>query len=186
MTLPLFLAVLSIAHAGSLYVNGVRGDSLRDQEFKNVNVRIDANGDIYVDAKNYTIKVNEPTPTNAPPPSSAAGVAAGHYWLITEDNASAGHTVEVRVNGVVVRTIRSGDPQIILDLAQFLRPGENQVTMAALPAPVAPSGGVLHLYVGPGSNDNGVVRVDAPPIDFQRRSSDSASGKTQTYTLKVE
>ena len=186
MSLPLFLAVLSLAQAGSLYVNGIRADSLRDMEFKNVNLRIDANGDIYVDAKNYTIKASEPAPVNAPPPAIEAGVAAGHYWLVTEDNASAGHTVEVRVNGVVVRTIRSGDPQVILDLAQYLRPGENQLTMAALPAPLAPSGGVLHLYVGGGRNDNGVVRMESPQVDFQRRSSDDPAGKTQVYTLKVE
>lgn len=186
MTLPLWFSLLALAHAGSLYVNGVRADSLRGQEFKNVNVRIDANGDIYIDAKNYTIKATEPVPVNSPPPAVVAGVAAGRYWLVTEDNASAGHTVEVRVNGVVVRTIRSGDPQVILDLAQFLRPGENQVTMAALPSPLPPSGGVMHLYVGPGRNDNGVVRIEKPPIDFQRRSSDDPAGKTQSYTLTVE
>lgn len=187
MNPALVLAALSLAQAGSLYVNGIRADGLRNQEFKDVNVRIDANGDVYIDADRYNIKVADPVPqAPANPLSQAAAVAPGHYWLVTEDNASAGHVVEVRVNGVVVRTIRSGDPQVIIDLAQYLQPGENQVTMVAQPQPYPASGGSMHIFVGPGMNDNGVVRLEKPPVDFIRRSSDNPAGTTQNFTFSVQ
>ena len=190
--LPLFAALTLSpgAQAAHVYVNGVLVDGLRDQEFKKVDVRIDSNGDIYIDAKNYSIKLLEPADnsTQTPPPQqqeAARAVPSALYWLVSEDNDSQGHAVEVYVNNILVRTVRSGDAQVVVDLAPYLQRGENVITMKALPGP-QPSGGSLHLYVGPGENRNGVIYLDDPPVDFARRSSDSPSGETETFTLVIE
>ena len=59
----------STALAGSVYVNGVNVDSLRDATFEDVTVTIDANGDVRIDAPGYTIEVVEPA---SPPPAPGA------------------------------------------------------------------------------------------------------------------
>ena len=45
-----------------------------------------------------------PTPV-AP---STSGVAAARWWMVTEDNGSTGHQVEVWVNGQLAQTVVSG------------------------------------------------------------------------------
>lgn len=172
--------------AGDLYINGIQANTLRNQEFKNVQVSIDANGDIHIDTDRYTVSVTDPVDVPAAQaPAAVQTVAPGQYWLITEDNASSGHVVEVRINGALVRTIRSGDPQLIVDLAQYLQIGDNTITIKALPGEYL-GGGIMHIYLGPGDNQTGVVHMEHPPIDFARRSSDNPAGTTRTWNLVVE
>ena len=175
------LCLSAVSLAGDLYVNGVRADGLRSQDFKGVDITIDSQGDIHVNAPNYVVRTITPAETEAPTsPSGVQGVARGSYWLVTEDHRSSGHSLEVYANGTLVRRIRSGDPQVILDLAPWLEPGKNNITISALPGPL-PAGGALHVYIGSGSNQAGVVRLQDPDIDYVRRSSDPASGGMQDY-----
>ena len=179
------LLLLAAALAGDVYINGVRADGLRDQVFKNVSIHIDAGGDIHIDAPNYIVRTVDPS-TAAPPqpvPDSVI-VAAGRHWLVTEDHQSRGQIIEVFINGALVRRINSGDPQLILDVAPWLSPGVNNITFSALPGS-QPAGGALHVYLGGGHNDAGVIRLQDPDIDFVRRSSDSASGGMKDFTYTV-
>lgn len=175
----------SSALAGSVYVNGVKADGLRNQEFQKVNVKIDASGNVYVDAPNYTVQVVEAPPQTAPPAPTGNSGPVGKYWLITEDTQSTGHTLEITVNGTLARRIASGEPQVIMDLAPWLKPGENQITVTALPGP-QPGGGPLHVYVGIGSNESGTVRMTSPSVHFVRKASDPPTGTTNQYRLSVQ
>jgi hypothetical protein len=177
------LLVLATASAGELYINGVRATGLRDQSFEDADVRIDEQGDIHITAPRYVIRSLDPVPSE--PTLQASAVSAGRYWLVTEDNRSTGHTIEVFVNGDLVRRVRSGEPQLILDLAPWLTPGANNVTFSALPGP-QPGGGVLHLYMGTGYNDAGVIRLHDPQIDYARRSSDEPTGGMVDHILNVQ
>ncbi len=185
MLAPL-LALCSLALAGDLYVNGVKATGLRGQTFDNADVRIDDSGDIHITAPNYVVRTIDPLPATIPATAPDQGaVSAGYYWLVTEDNRSSGHTVEVFINGNLVRSVRSGEPQIILDLSPWLTPGINNVTFSALPGP-QPAGGVLHLYMGTGYNDAGVIRMHAPQIDYARRSSDPPMGGMTEFDLTAK
>lgn len=182
------------AWAGALYVNGVRADSLRNMELKDVDVRIDADGNIWVDAPRYTIEVVAPgdpppvahtpaPPVTAPAPSSPGALAAGTWWLVSDDNSSTGQVVDVYINGVLVTTLRSGDPQLLMDVSRYLHRGNNQVLFTARPG--QPGGGLLDLYLGSGSNDSGTLNLNTPEITFTRRSSDSANGASRQFELNV-
>lgn len=195
------LAWLSaFAHAGTLYVNGVRADSLRDFEFVGVNVKVDEKGNVWVDAPQYRVEVQGRTTTPNPdastatatpttdvtslPSATAAPAPLGRYWLVTEDNSSQGHAIDVVVNGTLVQKIQSGDSQVILDLGKHLKVGTNTIIFNALPGP-NPGGGVLNVYVGTGSNQSGTVSLDPPLITFTRRSSDPSEGGTRSFQLEV-
>lgn len=119
------------------------------------------------------------TPAPEPPVQSAL---AGRFWLVTEDNASAGHSVEVTVNGIVVRTVRSGEPQLILDLGPWLRAGTNTVRMSS--NSVNSAGGSLYVYVGSGNNTSGTVVLDRPQIQYGLGSSRMGS-YSRDYTFDV-
>ena len=184
--LPLLLALLAPAHAGAIYINGIRGDDLREKQFTDCTVRIDKDGNVWIDAPHYSIKVVEPTATDdAPaPPAGGVQVAVARYWMVTEDNQSTGNVVEVFVNGVFARRIRSGDPQLILDVGPWLRPGANEIRMTALPG--TPGGGIMHVYLGEGTNNRGTVKVEKLVVDFPRRATDDAAGTTRTFTLQAQ
>ncbi len=207
----LFLA--SVALAGGVFVNGVRADVLPPVTLERCTVRVDAQGNIYIDAPGYKVAVTQAgdAPTAAPPgmygaPAGLpvagvpnAGVAAvpgagasasvvtsqptrevrvpapsGTWWLVTEDARSGGQSIEVRVNGTRVRSIRSGEPQLVLDIGPWLRVGDNVVEVLPGADAAAATGGSLSVYVGKGAPVAGVLRLDAPPVSWSRRAGEPA------------
>ncbi|MDP2313023.1 MAG: hypothetical protein Q8P41_08980 [Pseudomonadota bacterium] len=190
----------------------MRADLLPEVTLTNATVRLDGEGNVWIDAPGYRVQVVQPTeyggasapipapPASTPPASSpprpqpptprsdAAGadrVAASTWWLVTEDAGSSGHTLEVVVNGTLVRRILSGEPQLILDLGPFLRHGANTVVVNALPGPT-PGGGPLSVYVGRGNDLSGTIHLDNPDVAYSRRASDGAQGGNgRQYTLTV-
>lgn len=166
--------------AGDVYFNGVKVDprSLKGQNFTAIDLSVDANGDIRIDAPRYKIEVQG---------TAAAGeaVAAGRYWLVAQDDSSQGHTIDVVVNDRIVKTITSGGGPVVVDLGQYLKKGANDVRIKAQPGPV-PSGGDMTIYIGQGSNDSGTVVLKRPDIAYSRGASDPPTGGSRTYTLTAE
>lgn len=182
----LLLSLAAMAQDRSLYVNGVQADGLRGYEFKAVNVRIDDQGNIWVDAPQYKVEVQgNASGGSATKATQNAAAPQGRYWLVTQDNQSQGHEIEVLVNGVLVQKIRSGDAQLIVDIGKYLRVGSNTIVFNAMPAQ-ALGGGILNVYVGTGNNDNGTLNLDAPSVSYGRRSTDPVAGGSRSYQLEVK
>ncbi len=181
------LLALGTASAGDLYINGVRADQPPVITMEGVNVRFDEAGNIWIDAPLYRVTVVQAAPPPAPAAPATApassGVAAGVWWLVTEDNDSVGQDVEVLINGVSVRHIRSGAAQLILDVGPWLRPGANEVSLVA--APGRYDGGALMIYIGRGTTTGGTVRMDTPEVRYTRRSVDLGSGASSEFTIQV-
>ena len=118
------------------------------------------------------------------PEGEVGTVESGIWWLVTDDRGSSGHEVDVYVGGAKVKTIRSGEPQVIFDLAKYLKPGENEISFTARAAGAA-GGGELTFYIGRASNAGGRLNMDAPQIEYKRRASD-AGDDLQNFTLKVD
>jgi hypothetical protein len=186
------------AQAGNLYVNNTLVDprSLPNVALDKVNVRFDAQGNIFVDAPGYKIQVQGgvtaapmpmpamPVPggmTTAPPPAS--GVSPARWWMVTEDNGSSGHQVEVWVNGQLAQTVTSGQPQKIVDVGRWLRVGANQVLVKS--SSTNPTGGSFYVYLGTGSDQSGTVVMDNPAVSFGVGSSRSGPYQRE-YTLNVD
>ncbi len=178
MLISLLLSMAPTAQAaGTLYINNVRADGLRDFDFKDVSVHVDENGDIWVDAPSYRIEVSSGG-------EEAAGVEAGQWWLVSQDNGSENHKIQVIVNGELVQTIASGDAQVVLDLAAYLKHGSNTVVINALPGST-PSGGDLMIYIGAGSNDSGTMVLKQPDVVYSRTAKDDHTGGSRSYTLQI-
>jgi hypothetical protein len=181
------LALVGVAVAGSVFINGVRADVLPEVTLTNATVRLDAQGNVWIEAPGFKVEVVQPAESAAPPPPPPPSRAAplvqeGVWWLVTEDNASGGQALDVLVNGALVRRVLSGEPQLILDLAPWLRPGANTVVVS--PAGGGqPTGGALNVYLGRGSVLSGTIHLNNPDIVYSRRAAD-ASGARQ-YTLTV-
>lgn len=200
-----FAALLPSLLAGSVYINGVRADLLPEVTLNDATVRFDSQGNIWIDAPGYRVEVLPPaeyagsrsTSPSAPAPTppaaavatvppvsgaSASRVPLATWWLVSEDNASSGQALEVVVNGTLAKRIASGDPQIILDLAPWLRPGPNTVVITPVPNG-AQGGGALVLYAGRGANLSGTIHLDNPDVVYTRRAADGGGARQFTLTV---
>ncbi len=172
----------------TIYVNGTDATGIKDFTFKAVDVRIDSDGNVWIDAPRYRIAVNKPpaSATDAPAPETAepaATVEPGHHWLVTQDAGSTGQVIEVQVNGVAVREIRSGQAQLILDIGEFLKPGSNVVTFRPV-GTETPGGGAISILLGEGSNDSGTLKMQNPQISYARTGTEPADQKSVEYVVK--
>lgn len=198
-----FVALLPSLLAGSVYINGVRADLLPEVTLNDATVRFDAQGNIWIDAPGYRVEVLPPTeyagarsptstaPVPTPAPAATAQPVSGAsaprvplatWWLVSEDNGSAGQALDVVVNGTLAKRVSSGEPQIILDLAPWLRPGANTVVITPVPNG-AQGGGALVLYAGRGANLSGTIHLDNPDVVYTRRAADGGGARQFTLTV---
>ncbi len=193
----MLISVLAAAWAGSIYINGVRADGITNFELDDVDVVIDGNGDVYIAAPRYSIEVISPGGSTTTEPvvtddgsltvdagDPKVGLPAETWWLVSEDNGSVGHSIDIIIGGQVVGHFESGDEQLMMDVSPFLSPGNNVITFTAKPGP-QPTGGVLFLYLGRGTNAAGSLQLDPPEIEFSRRSTDTSNGGSTQYTLDI-
>ena len=173
------LWLAGLALAGAVYINGVRVDVLPVVTLNGATVRMDQNGDIWIDAPNYKIQVvgSAPAPVSTSGPVASTAATARAWYLVSEDEGSSGGIVDVYINGTYVRRLQSGQSQILVDLSTFVHPGSNRAQFVVRTAPI----GRLGAYVGPGNEVDGALRIDAPPVTWR-----STSGQiVQEYTFTV-
>ena len=191
------LGLLSTALAGSIYINGVKADGITNFELDDVDVVIDSKGDVYIDAPRYAIEVRSPGGDTVSPgpvpvvqadgtistdPAEPTGLEAESWWLVSEDNGSLGQEITVTIGGQPVAVVKSGDPQLMLDVSAFLRTGDNVVTFTSAGGDIG--GGILSLYIGPGTNNGGTLQLESPALEYARRASDAAPEEKQ-LTLSI-
>ncbi|NOK09511.1 hypothetical protein [Corallococcus exercitus] len=149
-----------LALAGSVFLNGVKIDGVTNTRFEKATVRIDAEGNVHIDAPGYAARVTTVTPTPATPstatppaatppdagvvaqasvpaapatPPSVPGRITQRYWLVTEQT-TPGMTdfdIDVYVNSRWLRRLRNNEDQVVVDITSQLRPGANAVTLIA-------------------------------------------------------
>ncbi len=172
-----------------VYVNGVDATGMKDFSFKAVDVRIDSDGNIWIDAPRYRIAVTKPPESAAAPAATtaaaptAATVPAGRHWLVTQDQGSSGQVIEVLINGTSVREIRSGQAQLILDIGDFLKPGSNVVTFRPVGTEAA-GGSAINIHLGEGNNDSGTLKMQNPQLTYSRTGTEPAGEKSVEYVVK--
>jgi hypothetical protein len=173
----------SPAWAVDIFVNGERVTGVQNVTLQNpASVRFDAQGNVWVDAPGYQIHALTPrVPSPAVPRAGATSVPdtprsllTKRYFLVTDTNAP-GHVqydVAVTLNGQVVRRIESDEGQVILDVTEFLRPGQNAVALAAFKDLTGgrrgtSNGEVMRVLIGEGHDDGGGhVTLDTQQVVF--------------------
>jgi hypothetical protein len=72
------------------------------------------------------------TSGDAPPPGGGSGLSR-RYWLVAEVNGPGmvQYRIEVRVNGLLVRSFSDADAPAPIEVTDYLRPGTNNVRITA-------------------------------------------------------
>jgi hypothetical protein len=174
-----FLLVAAPPPSGgrSIFLNGQNIDTVRGQVFDNVSVEIDTNGNIHLKSDVYKVStvgaVSKPTPV----PEIPRGV---RYWLVSEENAPgmSQYDFDVFVNGNLVKTVKSGEPQVVEDVTRFVLPGTNTVTITARKnfgagRRAESKDFYMRVYIGKGElNETGAILIESADIDYRRTSAE--------------
>ena len=175
--LPLLL-LATHAFAGSTYLNGVRIDGVTNQKFDKVNVSIDGDGNVFIEAPGYNVRQVEGNPDRAP---RAAGTLTRKYFLVTEQAAPgmAEFDVDVYVNSKWLRKLRNGDEQIVTDITKSLLPGKNTLLFMAkkVGGSSRKSYSKEHFFrviIGEGQMSGDHVMIDNALVRFELTAADGA------------
>jgi hypothetical protein len=170
-----FAISASTAPAAEVFINGVNVAGLTGQTFEKVNVRLDEKGNVHIDAPGYSVKRVAMTETaDAPRPEATI---TKKYFLVTEQNVQGltEYDVEVFLNGALLRTVSSNDPQLVTEVTKSLRPGRNAVTLRAkkkLEVKDQPKStskaNLFRVILGEGETTNDQVVIDKQLITFTR------------------
>jgi len=124
----------------------------------------------------------EPAAGSVPMGVNPNGIAKASWWMVTEDNASGGHSIQVLINEKLAYSLQSGQPQQIVDISAFLRKGANTVLVKSSSS--GASGGTLYVFIGPGSDQSGTVVMDKPEGQFGVGSSRTGAYERE-YAVQV-
>ena len=168
-----------------------------NQRFENATVVIDAQGNVNILARGYSVSRPEPEVAAAPPPAAPArppvaapeprpGDKPTHRYFLVAEQAVPGITeydVAVFVNGRWVRELRADGDAEPFEFTRFLQPGPNKVTMVATKRVLGSARrstsreATLKVTLGEGSAGAGTVYVDTPLYSMTR-----TAAETETYT----
>lgn len=180
----------ALASAADVYVNGTNVEGLANQQFEKVNVRLDDKGNVHIDAPGYAVKRVTVAP-NSSTETAREGILSKKYFVVTEQSPQGAteYDIEFYLNGALVRTMHSGDEQLISELTSTLRPGKNQVLMRAtkkLATPGQPKStsksAIFRVIIGEGKSTAEQVVIEKPIITFSRTAADQTD-LAQEFTL---
>lgn len=184
-------AAAPAAAGPSVTLNGVNIDGVTGQKFENCTVTIDANGDVHIEAKGYAVKAagaggspqdsskgggatTAGTTTRPPDPRAPAGKVSRRYFLVTEHTPpGTQYDLAIFINAQWIREVKASEPQLVMEITKYLRPGPNKVTLAATKriqgSRLAYGADVqLKIVIGEGNVGGGHVMIDLPLVETTR------------------
>ena len=125
-------------------------------------------------------------------PAVEPGRLSRRYFLATEQTQPDGtqYDVEVFINASWIRVIRSADPQVVLEITRFLRPGANKVTLAASKRLAGvdrrshSKDVTLRVVIGEGNVGGDHVMIDAPLVVMTRTAAE-LDDRTEEFTVEA-
>lgn len=190
--LLLTLVCLSLpAFAVEVYVNGVSVDGLTNHTFEKVTVRLDDKGNVQIDAPGYSVKKVNLSGAAEKAPARPQSAITQRYFLVTEQSP-AGMTeyeVDLFLNGKFMRTLKSGEEQLVTDITKQLRPGQNLVIIQAKKRyadPASPKSmsrsHVFRVIIGEGATTTDQVTIEKQLVTFTRTAADT-NDVTQEFSF---
>jgi len=189
LALVALLLTPAAAEAAAVYLNGVNIDGVTNQEFKTVKgIRIDAQGNVFIDAPAYKIEGGGPAAT--PSAVGGGGVVGKRYFLVTEAASGSKHDydIDVFVNAKWIRKIRAEDDQLVMEVSNFLRTGPNRVVFRATKRAKRQSFSPEHtvsIVIGEGNMGGDQVMIDNPLLEFKKSAAEVDSADKE-FTLVAQ
>ena len=189
----------------SITLNGVAIDGVTGQRFDNCTVVIDDRGDVHIEAKGYAVKAAPDTAPRMPPaggvsartsPASvdsrpgAPGKLSRRYFLVTEHAApGTQYDLAIFINAQWIREVKANEPQVVMEITKYLRPGPNKLVLAATKRiqgdRLSYSRDVaLKVVVGEGNVGGDHVMIDNPLVEMTRTAAE-IEDRTEEHVVEA-
>ena len=193
------------ASAASVTLNGVNIDGVTSQKFENCTVTIDAQGNVHIEAKGYAVKsgaaggAQDPAkttttgipPTTRPPdPRAQACKLSRRYFLATEHTPpGTQYDLAIFINAQWIREVKASEPQLVMEITKYLKPGPNKVTLASTKRIVGDRLAYgrdvqLKVVIGEGNVGGGHVMIDVPLVETARTAAD-VDDRTEEFAVEA-
>ncbi len=189
--------------APSVTLNGVNIDGVTGQRFENCTVTIDGQGNVHIEAKGYAVKSGAaPDPGRVPVAAAATsatrpadprpppGKVTRRYFLATEHTApGTQYDLAIFINAQWIREVKASEPQLVMEITKYLRPGPNKVTLAATKRIAGDrlaygSDVQLKVVIGEGNVGGGHVMIDVPLVETVRTAAEM-DDKTEEFVVEA-
>ncbi|MFL5320210.1 MAG: hypothetical protein ACJ790_11185 [Myxococcaceae bacterium] len=193
------------AFAGGLYLNDVKvgsvdvsGIDATGLKFDNAKIRFDEKGNLFIDVKGYSIKVEGGGKNTASSTGTQTDDSGGparltrRYFLVTEQSVPGmtEYDVDVYINSKWIRKLRNNEEQIVTEITKYLQPGKNTVLMTAKKVAVGDrksysADHVFRVIIGEGNVGGDNVMIDNPVVTFKRTAADTGDVSQEfTFTTR--
>ncbi len=190
------------ASAASVTLNGVNIDGVTNQRFENCTVSIDAQGNVHIEAKGYAVKNGGSSSPSDPAARTAAttqrtadarppsGKVTRRYFLATEQTPpGTQYDLAIFINAQWIREVKASEPQLVMEITKYLRPGPNKITLAATKRiqgeRLAYGNDVqLKVVIGEGNVGGGHVMIDVPLVETARTAAE-IDDKTEEFVVEA-
>jgi hypothetical protein len=196
------VAARPAAAAPSVTLNGVPIDGVTSQTFENCTVVIDDEGDIHIQAKGYAVRSAGGEAPRTPVEPAQAGSGGGlqgrpdpgarslsrRYFIATEQTPpGTQYELGIFINAQWIREVKANEPQAVLEITKYLRPGPNKLTFAATKRIVGERLAfgrdvTLRIVVGEGNVGGDHVMIDAPLVETSLSAAD-VDDKTEEFVI---
>jgi hypothetical protein len=196
LALALAVAVTGVAGparaAPALTLNGVSIDGATGQRFENATVIIDEKGGVHIQAVGYAVKATgqSPVATAAIDQPGAPGRLSRRYFLVTEHAAPGTQfDLAVFINARWIREVKASEPQVVMEITRYLRPGTNKLVLAATKrmqeerTSTSPEV-ALNVVVGEGNVGGDHVMIDNPLVEARRTAAETQD-RIEEYLLEA-
>ena len=188
LALAAALAAPALASPG-LTLNGVPIDGVTGQRIENATVVIDDRGDVHIQADGWVAR-GAASPALRSAAVSQPGVLSRRYFLVTQHAApGTQYDLAVFVNSQWIREVKASEPQVVMEITKYMRPGPNKITLAATKHITGQrlSYGKdvqLKVVIGEGNVGGDHVMIDVPLVEAVRTAAETED-RTEEFVVEA-
>jgi hypothetical protein len=128
-----------------------------------------------------------PAPT-APAVAAAPAALTRRYFLATEHGApGTAYDVAIFINAQWIREVKANEPQVVMEITRYLRPGANRVVMAATKRSERPSTSkdvAQRIVIGEGNIGGGHVMIESTLVEMIRTAAETEN-RTEEFVVQA-
>jgi hypothetical protein len=178
------------SEAASVYLNGVKINGVRNQEFKNCKVKIDADGNIHINAKGYAIKGGGQKLKSEPTAVTIGAAPTRRYFLVTDRQGGQAplYEIDVYVGAKWIRKLLNIEPNIYVEITSHLVQGSNKIRLIARKQEGDQGSKSrkdhIRVIIGEGDMNGREVMLTRKLLDFKRTAQDTKD-TSDVYDIRV-
>jgi hypothetical protein len=181
-------------YAGNVFINDAKVETLtKEVVLKNVDVRIDTKGNVFITAKGVKVVNTTGGATAGPADKAPTPQGAKRYYMVTMQNrvGATQYKVDLFVNRKWTKQVNSKNAQEIFELTRYLRPGKNEIHLVATKdygggTRISSSAADYYdVIIGQGEESQGRIMLTKKLVEF-RCTAEETANRQGAYSVEVK